>query len=239
LLAFLRRLFAVAFVTYMSVIAAGLLLLGVLFAWKLATHDRANVVFDAPSGRWSLRIEESCLLGACHKYPTVVVPEGWFSTRELQCDMHDVDTSRVLFDKVAAYEWADGDASLAWTAGNPPVSGRIDLREDCYSTAVFDDRQSLTSLKFKENCLIGECVRSVSWIVSRGGHIYTTPCRVTATGNKPVFTVPGEPTGQVTVNLDSGNRRADWTSSQTGQRGQIDFDADCDLARQTRRVQPA
>ena len=131
LLPFLRKLFAAAFIIYMSVIAAGILFLGGLFAWKLATHDRAKAVFEAPNGRWSLHIEESCLLGACHKYPTVVVPEGWFSSRELQCQMHDADTSRVLFDKVQTHEWGAGDSSFSWTAGDPPVSGRIDLREDC------------------------------------------------------------------------------------------------------------
>jgi hypothetical protein len=239
LLALLRKLFAAAFVVYMSVIAAGILFLGGLFAWKLATHERATAMFEAPSGRWSVRIEESCLLGACHKYPAVIVPEGWFSTRELQCQMRDADTSRVLFDKVQTHAWGDGDVSFSWTAGDPPVSGRIDLREDCYETAVFDDRQSLTSLRFKENCLIGDCVRSLSWIVSRGGYVYTTPCRVTASGNTPVFTLPGNPSGQVEVVLDAGNRRAEWVSAQTGKKGQVDYDTDCDEARQTQKEQPA
>jgi hypothetical protein len=239
LLALLRKLFAAAFVVYMSVIAAGILLLGGLFAWKLVTHDRAEAVFEAPSGRWKLHVEESCLLGACHKYPTVVVPEGWFSSRELQCEMLGADTTRVLFDKVKSHTWEDDDRVFSWTAGDPPVNGRIDIRGDCYDTAVFDDRESLTTLRFKENCLIGDCVRSVLWIVSRGGYVYTAPCRVTASGNVPVFTIPGNPSGQVEVVFDAANGRADWTSEQTGQKGQIDYETDCDAALQTRKVQPA
>jgi hypothetical protein len=239
LLALLRKLFAAAFVVYMSVIAIGILFFGGLFTWKLVTHDRAEAVFKAPSGRWEVRVEESCLLGACYKYPTVVVSEGWFSSRELQCDMHGADTTRVLFDKVKSHAWEDDDRVFSWTAGDPPVSGRIDIRSDCYDTAVFDDRQSLTTLRFKENCLIGGCVRSLSWSELRGGYVYTTPCRVTASGNVPVFTLPGNPSGQVEVVLDAGNRRAEWMSEQTGQTGQIDYEADCDAALQTRKEQPA
>ena len=175
--------------------------------------------------------------GSCYKYPTVVVPDGWFSTRELQCDMHGADTSRVLFDKVHSATWENGDTTLAWSAGDPPESGRIDLRKDCYATAAFDDRPSLISLRFKENCLTGQCWRSLSWIESRGGYVYTTPCRVTATGNAPVFTRPNDARGQVSVTLDPADRKAKWTS-ETGQSGRIDYAADCDASQQTRQEQP-
>ena len=123
--------------------------------------------------------------------------------------------------------------------GEPPESGRLDLREYCYMTAVVDDRPSLTSFRFKENCLIRECWRSVSWVEARGGYVVTTPCRVTATGSVPVFTVPDDVRGQVAVTLDVAGRRASWTSTGTGQRGVIDFAVDCDVSRQVRREQPA
>lgn len=238
MLAFLKRLFSAAFVIYMSVIAIGLLTIGGLFAWKLVSHDRAEATFKTPSGRWTLRIEESCLLGPCFKYPTVIVPEGWFSSSSLQCDMKDADTSRLLFNRVKAHQWANEETRFSWTAGEPPASGHIDLREDCYRTAVFDDRESLTTLSFKENCLVGSCLRSVSWIESRAGYLYTTPCRVSAHGNEAVFTESNNPAGQIAVTLDSANRRADWMSFGTDQTGQIDFDADCDVSQQTRREKP-
>ena len=107
--------------------------------------------------------------------------------------MRGVDTSRVLFDDVRSAEWSDGDTVLAWTAGDPPESGRIDLRKDCYITAAFDDRPASTGLRFKENCLIDGCWRSVDWVESRGGYVYTTPCRVTATGDERVFTELSDP----------------------------------------------
>lgn len=238
MLSLLKKLIGVAFVGYMSVIAFAILTIGGLFVWKLATHDRAEATFKAPSGRWSLRIEENCHIGPCFKYPVVVISDGWFSKSELQCDMREPDTSRVLFDNVQAFRWEDEETALSWTAGEPPISGRIDLREDCYRTAVFDDRDSLTRLRFKENCLTGACLRSVSWIVSRGGYIYTTPCRVTASGNQPVFTLPNDALGQVAVMLDSGKRRADWMSLRTGQSGQINFETDCDASQQTRAEKP-
>jgi hypothetical protein len=235
--AFLKRLFVFGIAAHMSLVAVAMALVGGLFVWKLLTHDRAEVTFDAPNGRWSVHIEDSCFSGSCYKYPTIVVSEGWFSSRELQCDMHGADTSRVLFDTVHSATWENGDTTLVWSAGDPPVSGRIDLRKDCYATAAFDDRPNLISLRFKENCLTEQCWRSVDWIESRGGYVYTTPCRVVATGNAPVFTLPGDALGQVSVTLDPASRQARWTS-QTGQGGLIDYAADCDATNQTRHEQP-
>ncbi len=106
-------------------------------------------------------------------------------------------------------------------------------------TAVVDDRPSLISFRFKENCLIRECWRSVSWVEARGGYVVTTPCRVMASGSVPVFTVPDDVRGQVAVTLDVASRRASWTSTGTGQSGVIDFAVDCDVSRQARREQPA
>ena len=169
----------------------------------------------------------------------MVVPDGWFSSHELQCDMGATDTSRLLFDKVHSVQWGDDDTILDWVAGEPAENGRIDLRNDCYITAAFNDRPSSIGLRFKENCLTGECWRSVSWIDLNGGYVFTTPCRVTANGNERVFSVPSNPLGQVSVNLDVANRRAQWSSSETGQSGLIDFDSDCDVSRQTRREHAA
>lgn len=236
---FIKKLIAFGFIAYMSVIGLGIVAIGGLFAWNLLTYERAEATFEAPNGRWSLRIEDSCLTGACYKYPKVMVPTGWFSSYELQCDVRGIDTSRVLFDDVRSAEWSDGDTVLAWTAGDPPERGRIDLRKDCYITAAFDDRPASTGLRFKENCLIDGCWRSVDWVESRGGYVYTTPCRVSATGNERVFTEPNDATGQIDVTLDAKNRRAEWTSLGTGQTGVIDFQADCDTSRQTRHEQPA
>lgn len=238
MLELVKKILILGFRAYMLLVAFGLLLVGGLFAWNLLTYDRAEATFDAPNGRWSLRIEDSCLVGACYKHPAVVVPDGWFSSYELQCDTGPVDTSRVLFDKVHSVTWGEGDTTLDWTAGEPPESGRIDLHKDCYITAAFDDRPSLISLRFKENCLTGDCWRSVSWIDGRGGYLYTTPCQVTASGNERVFTVPNDARGQVSVTLDPGRRVAQWTSEETGQTGRIDFAADCDVSKQTKHEQP-
>lgn len=239
MLAFLKKFLVFGFIAYMSLVAAGLAVVGGLFAWNLLTHDRAEATFDAPNGQWSIRIEDSCLTGSCYKYPAVVVSDGWFSSHELQCDMGKVDTTRVLFDNVHAVTWGAGSTTFEWRAGDPPESGRIDLRKDCYITAAFNDRPNSISLRFKENCLTGDCWRSVSWIESRGGYVFTTPCHVTATGNARVFTLPNDPLGQVAVTLDPKNRIARWASSETGQSGVIDFAADCDVSRQTRHEQPA
>lgn len=234
----LKKLFFIGFRIYMGLVALAMLVIGGLFIFRLLTYDRAEATFEAPNGRWSVRIEDSCLIGSCYKYPHVVVPDGWFSSRELQCDIGPVDTSRVLFDDVRSVTWSDDDTKLNWTAGDPPASGTIDLRKDCYITAAFDDRPSLISLRFKENCLTGQCWRSVSWIDGRGGYLFTTPCRVTATGNDPVFTVPNDARGQVDVTLDPARRVAQWRSENTGQTGRIDFAADCDVSKQTKHEQP-
>ena len=238
MLEFVKKILWFGFRAYMALVALTLLFIGGIFAWNLLTYDRAEATFDAHNKPWSLRIEDSCLTGSCYKYPKVVVSDGWFSSHELQCDIGPVDTSRIIFDKVHKVTWnADGTA-LDWSAGEPPQSGRVDLRKDCYITAAFDDRPSLISLRFKENCLTGDCLRSVNWLESRGGYIFTTPCRVTATGNERVFTVPNDARGQVSVSLDVKNKRATWTSDETGQTGVIDYAADCDVTRQTRHETP-
>lgn len=238
MLELVKKLLLFGFKAYMAFVALTLLFIGGIFAWNLLTYDRAEATFDAPSKPWSVRIEDSCLTGSCYKYPKVVVPDGWFSSHELQCDIGPVDTSRVVFDKVHKVTWGDDDTTLNWSAGEPPQSGRIDLRKDCYITAAFDDRPSLISLRFKENCLTGDCVRSVNWVESRGGYVFTTPCRVTATGNERVFTVPNDARGQVSVELDVASKRATWTSDETGQTGVVDYATDCDASKQTRREQP-
>ncbi len=235
----IRKLVLFAFTGVMLFFGAAILLIGGLFAWKLVSADTAKVAFQAPQADWALQIEETCLLGPCYKYPKLVVSTGWFSSRELQCDLAGADPSRAVFDNVVSVEWRDNDTKVDWIAGDPPTSGTIDLLSDCYISAVVDDRASMTSIRFHENCLTGACRRSAMWMETRGSYIYTTPCRVAASGEERLFTVPGDPGGQVSTRIDGEKRLAEWTSTGTGQTGVIDFAEHCDISKQRREPVPA
>jgi hypothetical protein len=239
MLLLIKRVLAIGVAASMAVVVAMLAVVFGLFVWKFLAHDHAQARFEAPSGRWTLRVEDSCVQVTCLKLAHVVIPNGWLSSNELQCDIGQAAEDRVVFDKVHATAWHDNDTAFEWSAGVPPVSGRIDLRKDCYIPAYADDRPNLTTLRFKENCLVGECSRSVDWIQVVNNELITTPCRVAAVGNAPVFTRLNDPGGQVAVKFDTPNKRAQWKSADTGQRGNIDFATDCDVGRQTRRQQPS
>lgn len=237
-MALLKKLLQLTFAGVLLFFTACILLVGGLFVWKLISSDSADVAFHSPNSDWVLEIEESCLQGPCYKYPRLTVATGWFSSRELQCDLAQTDTTRVLFDNVVSTEWRDDGTKFGWTAGDPPVSGTIDLLEDCYITAIYNDRPNLLSLRFHENCLAGACRRWAYWIATRGAYDYTTPCSATASGEDRVFTDPENPTGQISVRFVPEQARAEWSSHGTGQTGAIDFAQDCDAAKTVRSEVP-
>ena len=238
--ALLKRVLVIAIAASAALVAAMLAVILGLSAWQLMSHDHAQARFEAPSGRWMLRVEDSCLQVNCYKQAHVVIPNGWLSSSELQCDIGPLASdNRVLFNQVHATAWQDDDTTFEWSAGNPPISGRIDLRKDCYIAAFADDQPNLITLRFKENCLIGECWRSVDWIENRDGQLYTTPCTTKATGNSPVFTRLSDPSGQLSVKFDAAQKRANWKSADTGQSGTINFAIDCDVTSQTSRPLPS
>jgi hypothetical protein len=65
MLTLIKKILLIGIAGYMTLVAFALALVGGLFVWKLLTHDRADAKFDAPSGRWSLQIEDTCLSGSC------------------------------------------------------------------------------------------------------------------------------------------------------------------------------
>ena len=237
-MALLKKLFVLAFAGVMLAFTAALLLIGGLFVWKLVSSDGADVAFQSPNSDWVLEIEETCLQGPCYRYPKLNVATGWFSSRQLQCDIAATDTTRVLFDTVVSTSWRDNGTKFDWTAGAPPVSGTIDLLEDCYITAIYNDRPNLLSLRFHENCLTGACRRRAYWIETRGAYDYTTPCRADASGEDRVFTDPDDPTGQISVRFEPDRGRAEWRSHGTEQTGVIDFAQDCDASKTARTEVP-
>ena len=232
------RLVKLAVIAFTAVFGGALLLVGGLFALRLLTSDGAYAELEEPNGRWTLKIEETCLQGPCYKHPVLVRDEGWFATSELQCELKGADTSRVIFDRIRQADWSADGMTLTWTAGDPPQSGTLDIRTDCYRTAIHNDRPSLISVRFHENCLVDGCARRAFWIESGGGFKYTTPCTVAATGDEPVFTSADNPVGQVEVKVDAEKRLAEWRSTGTGQSGRIEYTRDCDAARTVKSETP-
>lgn len=234
----IEKLLRVAAIGMFVVTAGPILLVGGLFAWKLISSDDYERTFHAPHQDWSIRLEEDCLIGPCHKYGHLIVPNGFLSTQTLQCELPQLDTSRIIFREIQDVHWSEDDTKFSWTSADPANDGSLDIAKQCYDTAVHDDRSKQISIRFRENCVTGTCVRSARWASWRGGFVYTTPCSVTATGTSLVFTLPGDVTGQIDVEVDAGAQTADWRSTGTGQSGQIVFAKDCDLSLQTKKPVP-
>ena len=222
----------------MLLIGAPLLLVGSLFAWQLLTRDGDERTFKEPEGRWRLVLEESCLIGPCYKYAKLIVRDGYVSRQELLCAPPQMDTSKTVLHTIKSVSWSEDGTEVTWTAQDKRNSGSLHIGRDCYAIAAFDDRPKSISLRFRENCLRGQCFRSVLWVVSAGGFTYTTPCTVAAHGNKPVFTLPKDVRGQVAVKISEGRGRATWESN-TGQSGEIIFVEDCDSSQTVKEAQPA
>lgn len=237
-LAVFDRFVTAGIIIMVLLIGAPLFLVGTLFAWQLLTRDGGEVAFDEPNGRWRLELEESCIIGPCHKYARLSVPLGYFSRQTLLCTPPQLDTSQTVLDTIESVTWSEDGTQVSWTAKDARNNGSLHIGRDCYETAAFDDRPKSIGLRFRENCVTGQCFRSVLWIVSAGGYTYTTPCTVSAHGNKPVFTLPKDVLGQITVAVSEGKGKAAWQSS-TGQSGEIIFVQDCDSSQTVKKVQPA
>lgn len=233
-----EKLLKIGVIGMVITIGGPILLICGLFAWRLLSSDSYARTFDAPSRDWSVRLEEDCLIGPCHKYGQLIVPDGFFSKQTLLCELPRLDTSRIIFREVRDVQWTEGDTKFSWTTPDPANDGSLDIARQCYETAVHDDRPKQISIRFRENCVTGTCIRSAHWVSWRGGYVYTTPCALTATGNSPVFTVPRDVTGQVAVEINDTSLTADWQSTGTGQSGQIVFAKDCDLSQQTKDLVP-
>lgn len=194
------------------------------------------MAFDAPSGRWRIEIEETCLQGPCFKQARLKVLTE--DRRELQCALGPTDNSRLVFDTMITSDWQNNETLFVWTAGDPAQSGSLNLLNDCFLSAVVHDRPSLVSIRFDENCLTAPCRRRAYWVDSTGSHTVTTPCVLTAAGDSRVFTLPGDPRGSVNVDFEVSKRLINWRSHETGQHGSVVFSRDCDPAQSTRKPIP-
>lgn len=234
----LVRLVKFLFVGSMAVFAAVFLLIGGLFLFQLWTAYGPKVALDAPGGGWTVTLQEVSFADSHTKTATVSVHEGPMRGHELFCRFDEPTSDRRVFGAIASTVWRDGGLKLDWTtASDPPQRGTLDIAAQCSDTAVFSDRPSNTTLRFHETCLVSGCARRVEWIEQKTETV-STPCRTDATGDAPVFTVPGDALGQIDVDFDHQARIARWTSRGTGQSGAVDFVADCDPSRERRSPVP-
>ncbi|WP_334149069.1 hypothetical protein [Hyphomicrobium sp.] len=208
---------------------AGFASLGLVFCYNWNDMHRPPVSFDAPGGKWTLTLEELKLSQTSYqKRARLSIRAGPMAGHDLICRMDQMYADRELFDSIRLTSWRDDDLKVDWVAGTPPVTGTIDIAAICSDTAVFDHRPSRTTLRFHEICLGVDCRRWIEWLDPAGEGTLVTPCRTSATGGSPVFTLPGDVRGQIDIDFDSEAKRATWISRKTGQTGVVDFATDCD-----------
>lgn len=219
-----------------------LLLIGVVFAWKMFTGTD-TLEFTSPSGERRLSLTKDCrFVGCIGNGELDYVIDG--SSASMQCGPFPDAFSEWLFAGDREAVWEAGETKVSFRRPAPGDSGAvagdrtIDLVQDCRHKVSYTWRNpGPVGFRFQENCLAATCRRSMTLVYPGPDYLFI-PCRADAPGRRLVFSTGDDHDPNMEVDLDEQARRATWTSLSTGISGVIELEADCDRGKQWREPAP-